>query len=204
MRRLALAVLGAVVGFGLMGGAVWVRDQWLPPTFHGAVLAPTAPAADFTLLTAGAREVHLSDFRGKVVLIAFGYRFCPDVCPVTLTELKNTLQVLGPQADQVQAIMVTVDPERDTPDLFDEHVHRYDPRLLGLGGSPEAIAAAAVPFGIFFERATGSAATQYLINHTATITAVDPEGRVRVVYPHGAAGREIAADVQYMLAGRYP
>jgi protein SCO1/2 len=204
MPRIRLLILGVAVGLVVMGGAAAAVRLLAPPQFHGIVLAPTTPADDFELATAGGRRVHLSDFRGKVVLLFFGYRFCPDVCPVSLTEMKHTLEALGAQADQVQVIMVSVDPERDTPDIIAEHVRRFDPRFLGLSGTPDEIAAAATPFGIFYEQVAGSTVTQYLVNHTATLTALDPGGYVRVVYPHGTAGEDIAADIRSMLAGRYP
>jgi protein SCO1/2 len=204
MARIRLVFLGVVVGLALVAGAALVVRWVAPPAYHGMVLSPNGPAGDFELSTAGARRVRLSEFRGKVVLLFFGYRFCPDVCPVSLTEMKHALEALGPQAEDVQVIMVSVDPERDSPDIIAEHVRRFDPRFLGLSGTPDEVAAAATPFGIFYERAAGSAATGYLVNHTATITALDRDGYVRVVFPHGTAGEDIAADVRSMLAGRYP
>lgn len=204
MPKYRLLILGVAVGLVVMGVAAAALRLLAPPEFHGLVLDATGPAREFELTTAEGRRVRLSDFRGKVVLLFFGYRFCPDVCPVSLTEMRHTLEALGAQAEQVQVIMVSVDPERDTPDLIAEHVRRFDARFLGLSGTPDEIAAAATPFGIFYEQVAGSEATQYLVNHTATITALDPDGRVRVVYPHGTAGADIAADIRSMLAGRYP
>ena len=203
MPRIRLLILGVAVGLVIMGGVAAAVRVLAPPTFHGLVLDAASPIREFELVTAGDRRVRLSDFRGKVVLLFFGYRFCPDVCPVSLTEMKRTLAALGAEADQVQVIMVSVDPERDTPDIIAEHVRRFDPRFLGLSGTPDEVAAAATPFGIFYEQVAGSAATQYLVNHTATITALDQDGRVRVVYPHGTAGEDIAADIRNMLAGRF-
>lgn len=204
MSRVRLLLLGVVVGLALVGAGAAAARLLAPPEYHGLVLEPNAPAADFTLTTAGGQRVRLSDFRGKIVLLFFGYRFCPDVCPVSLTMMKRALEALDAQADRVQVIMVSVDPERDPPDLIAEHVRRFDPRFLGLSGTPDEVAEAATPFGIYYERVAGSAATQYLVNHTATITALDGDGYVRVVYPHGTAGEEIAADIRNMLAGRYP
>lgn len=204
MARLRFLALGLIAGLVLVGAAALIVRWVMPPTFHGIVLAANAAPSEFELSTAGGQRVHLSDYRGKIVLLFFGYRFCPDVCPVTLTELKHTLTALGNQADAVQVIMVSVDPERDTPDIIAEHVRRYDERFLGVSGTPDEVAAASTPFGIFYESVPGSEATQYLVNHTATITALDQQGRVRVVYPHGTVGEDIAADIRFMLAGRYP
>lgn len=193
-----LAFLGGLILIGGLALATWA----LAPRqiqFHGTVVDSTRPAADFTLTTAGGRRVSLSDFRGKVVLLFFGFRFCPDICPTALFEMKQMMQALGPDADRVQVLMVTIDPERDTPDLIQEHVSRYDPRFLGLSGTPDEIAAAATPFGIYYAREPGSANTEYLMTHTASITAVDKKGYVRVIFPFGTTSADIATDVKALL-----
>jgi protein SCO1/2 len=194
----ALAFFGGLILIGGLALATWV----LAPRqvqFHGTVVDSTRPASDFTLTTAGGRRVSLSDFQGKVVLLFFGFRFCPDVCPTTLFEMKQMMQALGPDADRVQVLMVTIDPERDTSDLIQEHVSRYDPRFIGLSGTPDEIAAAATPFGIYYAREQGSANTEYLMTHTASVTAVDKSGYVRVVFPFGTASADLVADVKALL-----
>ncbi len=201
MNRIRLFAIAFVLGLVVVG-TLALASWWLggvAPAFHGQTVDSTRPAADFTLTTAGGRRVSLSDYRGKVVLLFFGYRFCPDVCPTTLTELKQMMQTLGGQMDGVQVIMVSVDPERDTPDAIQEHVSRFHPRFLGLSGTPDEIAAASTPFGVFYTREPGSENTGYLVTHTASITAVDPAGYVRVVYPFGTTGVDIAADVRVLL-----
>ncbi|MDW8326490.1 MAG: SCO family protein [Anaerolineales bacterium] len=193
-----LAFLGGLLLIGGLALATWL----LAPRqiqFHGTVVDSTRPAADFTLTTAGGRRVSLGDFRGKVVLLFFGFRFCPDICPTTLFEMKQMMQVLGPDADRVQVLMVTIDPERDTPDLMQEHVSRYDPRFIGLSGTPEEIAAVATPYGIYYAREPGSANTGYLMTHTASITVVDKKGYVRVIFPFGISSADMAADVKALL-----
>ncbi len=193
-----LAFLGGLILIGGLALATWA----LAPRqiqFHGTVVNSTRPATDFTLTTAGGRRVSLSDFRGKVVLLFFGFRFCPDICPTTLFEMKQALQALGPDADRVQVLMVTIDPERDTPDLIHEHVSRYDPRFIGLSGMPDEIAAAATPFGIYYAREPGSANTEYLMTHTASVTVVDQNGYVRVIYPFGTPSADVAADIKALL-----
>jgi protein SCO1/2 len=193
-----LAFLGGLLLIGGLALATWM----LAPRqvkFHGTVVDSTRPAANFTLTTAGGRRVSLSDFRGKVVLLFFGFRFCPDICPTTLFELKQMMQALGPDADRVQVLMVTIDPERDTPELIQEHVSRYDPRFIGLSGTPDEIAAAATPFGIYYAREPGSSNTEYLMTHTASVTAVDKNGYVRVIFPFGMARDDLIADVKALL-----
>lgn len=170
-----------------------------PYTYHGMLLESPNPAADFTLTDASGQPVSLSDFRGKLVVLYFGYTFCPDVCPTTMTELAKAIQALGPKANEVQVIMVSVDPERDTPQKVAEYVSYFDPNFIGLSGTPEEVAAAATPFGIYYEKHEGTAATGYLVDHTATLNVVDQEGRMRLVLPFGTSGEDIADDLAHLL-----
>lgn len=170
-----------------------------PYQYHGLYLESPKPAADFTLTGAGGQRVSLSDFRGKVVALYFGYTFCPDVCPTTMTEVSKAMRGLGKQAEDVQVIMISVDPERDTPDRLREYVTYFDPRFIGLTGTPEEIADVATMYGIFYEKHEGTAATGYLVDHTATVTVVDREGRVRLVWPFGTTGEDMAADLKQLL-----
>lgn len=170
-----------------------------PYTYHGMLLESPNPAADFTLTGASGQPVSLSDFRGKLVVLYFGYTFCPDVCPTTMTELTKAIKALGPKASDVQVIMVSVDPERDTPERVAEYVRYFDPSFIGLSGTPEEVAAAATPFGIYYEKHEGTAATGYLVDHTATLNVIDKEGRMRLVLPFGTSGEDIADDLAHLL-----
>jgi protein SCO1/2 len=194
--RIGLVLLGVIMLLALGG---WWALRQKPYSYHGETVEPPAPAADFTLTGPDGKTLSLSDFRGKVVALYFGYTFCPDVCPTTLAALAQAMRELGPSADGVQVIMVTVDPERDTPDKLNTYVTAFDPCFVGLSGTPDEIASAARPFGIVYEKHAGSTATDYLVDHTATTTVIDKEGRVRLVWPYGTPPEEFAADLDHLL-----
>jgi len=111
----------------------------------------------------------------------------------------KAVQKLGKQADDVQVLMVTVDPERDTPDRLAEYMAYFNPKFVGLSGTPEQIAAAATPFGIYYQKHEGTSATGYLVDHTATTSVLDREGRVKLVWPFGTDGDAMAADLAQLL-----
>ena len=194
--RIGLIVLGVTLLFALAGGlALRLR----PASYHGTLLDSPKPVAEFTLAGPGGEPVKLSDYRGKTVVLYFGYTVSPDVCPTTLAELAQAMRTLGARADGVQVIMVTVDPERDTPDKLNRYVTAFDPRFIGLSGTPDQIASAAKPFGVVYEKHAGSAATEYLVDHTATTTVIDTDGRIRLIWPYGTPSEDIAADLDHML-----
>jgi len=188
--------LGTLVVLALIGFAIW----WVrPPEMHGVVLQSPQRLTDFTLDGSTGEPVSLSDFRGKPVLIYFGYTFCPDVCPTTLNDLTDTMEALGKKADDVQVIMVSVDPERDTPEQLASYLKYFDPRFIGMTGAKEDIDAAATQFGVFYEAHEGTAATGYLVDHTSTVALVDEDGYLREIFSFDTPGEDIAADVAYWL-----
>jgi protein SCO1/2 len=170
-----------------------------PYTFKGTEFVGDRAAPDFSLTGAGGQPVSLSDFRDKVVVLYFGYTFCPDVCPTTLTDMKQVMQLLGKKADDVQFIMVSVDPERDTPEKLAEYVTYFDPRFIGVTGTPEEVLAAATPYGVIFEKHEGTAATGYLVDHTATLNIIDKDGRLRLLFPFDAEPKDIADDLKQLV-----
>lgn len=198
MRRILFLMGGVVLGVALIG-AVWLLQRPAAPQLSG-MLDNAKPAPDFTLTTADNAHVRLSDYRGKVVLLYFGYTFCPDVCPTTLTSVKKAFAQLGALANQAQFLMVTVDPERDTADRLTEYVHFFDPRFVGLTGSPEDIAQVAKSFGASYAKEAGSAATGYLMSHTARISVIDVHGLIRQFIPFEATADDIATSVRYQLS----
>lgn len=183
-----------VVILGLAAGVYFLR----PHTFHGTVIQSPEPSFDFTL-TGIDGDVSLSDFRGKMVLIYFGYTFCPDICPATLANVGQALRDLGTKADDVQVLMVSLDPERDTPEKLAKYVAQFHPSFLGITGSQEELDKVASLYGIFYQKTEGSNATGYLIDHTATLLVLDRDGYLKLVFPFGVTSDEIADDLKYML-----
>jgi protein SCO1/2 len=193
-----LALLAVLIGIGVWS-VVSGRLPFGAPNFHGMVMQSPDPVPDFTLTSQTGEELSLSDLRGKAVLLYFGYTYCPDACPTTLAELKKAKAELGAAGEDVQVVMVSVDPLRDTPEALAAYLAAFDPTFIGLTGSEEAILQAATPLGIYFAKNEGSAATGYLVDHTTTVAAIDRDGYLRVVYPFETQGEDIAADMRYLL-----
>lgn len=140
----------------------------------------------------------LADFRGKAVVLFFGFTQCPDVCPTTLAETAQALKSLGPEAKRVQVIMVTVDPERDTPEVLKRYVTAFDPSFLGLRGDLAATERAAREFKIYFEKR--KAGDGYSVDHSAQSYVIDPQGRLRLLVRQDRIGPDLAADLKTLLA----
>ncbi|MCS6786765.1 MAG: SCO family protein [Thiobacillaceae bacterium] len=146
------------------------------------------------------RPRRLEDFRGKAVVLFFGYTHCPDVCPTTLSDLAQALKLMPPElAARVQVLFVTVDPERDTPELLKGFVTYFHPSFLGLHGSPEAVAQAAREFKVSYRRHVEPGASDYLIDHTAGSFVIDPAGRLRLYLPYAHPPQDIAHDLTTLL-----
>jgi protein SCO1/2 len=195
-KTIWLFIIGLVVGVALVGFVVLPMLQ--PYTFHGTVLQSSQPAPNFEL-DAAQGKVRLQDLQGDLVMLYFGYTFCPDVCPATLGELANALDILGSDAKNVQVIMISVDPERDTPEILAEYVEHFHFSFMGVTGTPEQIAQVAALYGIFYEAHEGTAATGYLVDHTASVMVIDQDGHLKLVFPFGTAAEEIAEDLEHLL-----
>lgn len=172
-----------------------------PRELHGFVLEQPAPIGNFQLTAAHNNEpVALSDFRGQIVLLYFGYAYCPDICPMTSLQLAKARAALPERfQDDVQVLMVTVDPERDTPEKLTKYLQHFDESFIGLTGTHEEIAAAAAPIGIFYERRDSDDSEKYFVDHTATVAVLDRQGLLRSVWPFGVTAEEIASDLGYWV-----
>lgn len=153
---------------------------------------------DFELTRAGGARVHLRDYRGRAVLLFFGYTHCPDVCPTGLYNLKGALEKLGDAADQVQVIMVTVDPERDTPDALEQYVRYFHSRFVGLSGSAQEIAKIARQYRVHYQKDSSPSAGGR-VSHSAYIYLLDRRQQVRAVFGASASAVEIVDGVRQVL-----
>ena len=197
-RWLFVGLLIALIGFF---GVRVILGQPLfgTPALHGFELDNQPPVPNFTLTAHTGDPFALYDMRDRVVLLYFGYTYCPDVCPVTLAVLQNACNDLPHSLqDDVQIIMVTVDPERDTPAVLSDYLAHFDDSFLGLTGTEDEIAAAGAPIGIFSEQVTIEGVDGYFIDHTATVAVVDKAGRLRTVYPFNMEWENIAADLKVL------
>ncbi len=191
------AVAGLVVGLIAVIGFALANQTH---TFAGTVLEPPKEMYQFQLKGPEDRIVRLTDYRGKYVLVFFGYTSCPDVCPTTLKDLSSILKALGDQANQVQVLFISVDPEKDTTKRLSGFIKQFDSRIIGLSGSLEDIQLTTKEYGIFFEKKPFGTEGGYTVDHTATLMLLDPQGGLRVAYPYGTSSNEVAADIRYLLA----
>lgn len=156
-------------------------------------------AREFSLTDhAGARRT-LADYRGKLVVVFFGFTQCPDVCPTTLSDMAEVKKRLGKDGDAVQVIFITVDPERDTPQLLAQYVPGFDPTFVGLRGSPEETAVVAKEFKVFYQKVPGRTETSYTIDHTAGSYVFDRDGKIRLFVRHGTDVDSLLADLKRLI-----
>ena len=172
------------------------------PKFGNTDISAAGYATDFALTDHNGKPRTMADFRGKAVVIFFGYTQCPDVCPTTMTGMAEAMKLLGADADKVQVLFVTVDPERDTPQLLAQYVPVFNPGFLGLYADPQTIAKTAQAFRIFYKKQPGSTPTTYTVDHTAGSYVYDPQGRLRLYIKHGEKPEVIAKDLKLLVAGK--
>lgn len=194
-RRLILIFIIILAAALLLVAAFFLFQ---PKGVGGTLIDPPKTVSNFTLQS-DEGDVSLSDFQGKLVAVYFGYTFCPDICPASLAKLNLALERLGKDAEQVEVIMITVDPERDTAEKLGEYVRRFNPRFIGLTGSPEALAAVEKEFGIYHEKREVSSSAGYLVDHTASVLVLNSKGQIREILPYESKPEQVAADLKVLL-----
>lgn len=170
----------------------------LPSPFHASEVGAKYAGADFKLTDHNGKPRTLADFRGKVVVLFFGYVHCPDVCPTTMADLRQAMETLGADADSVQVLFVTVDPERDDRELLAQYVPAFHSSFLGLYGDASATAQAASAFDVMYQKQPSKSG--YNMDHSAGTFLMDGQGRVRLLAPYGQSGEWLTQDIRMLLA----
>ncbi len=193
-----LVIVIAGAGYG-----VWNLTTETPYEWRGTAYDPPRTGVDFTLTDTEGEQLSMTDLEGKVVLLFFGYTNCPDFCPATLTEFQRVKQNLGDDADQVAFVMVSVDPERDTPEVMKEYIDWRDPEFIGLTGSEEELAPIKDEFGIYASADDATPQSNgdeyYLVSHSTQTYVLNPDGELAIQYPFGTSPDDITADVQHLI-----
>lgn len=166
--------------------------------FKGSVLEPPLPLPDFELNDTDEQPFHLSDVKGEIALIYFGYTFCPDVCPLTLSDVKKALTDLEGR-ERVKVIFISVDPDRDTPEILARYLAAFDSGYIGLTDDFGKIEAAMQPFGVFAAKEVTDSAAEYLVSHTARVYLVTPEQELLMTYPFDFEADDLRSDLTHLL-----
>ena len=198
-KRAVLRALGAVTLAGTASFALTACKDDSKPKFQGVDVTGAEYAKDIPLQDVNGQRRSLKDFSGKVVAVFFGYTQCPDVCPTTLQELVEVKQALGSDGNKLQAIFVSLDPERDTPQVLKAYLANFDESFVGLHGTPDEIAAVAKDFKIFFKKVPGKTEGTYTLDHSAGTYLYDPQGHLRVYERYGVGSQVLAQDVKALL-----
>jgi protein SCO1/2 len=193
LRLMGWTGLAAALGTGL---AACSENR---PSFNAVDITGADYAKGFSVKDAEGRQRTLADFKGKVVVMFFGYAQCPDVCPTTMSEMAQVKQQLGSDGDKLQVVFVTVDPERDTPEVMKAYMGAFDPTFVALIPTPEQLAALAKDYKVYYKKVEGKTPTSYSMDHSAASFVYDTEGRVRLYARYGAGVPAMVSDVKMLL-----
>ncbi|QIL44728.1 SCO family protein [Acidovorax sp. HDW3] len=199
-KRNAITLIAAGALWAGAGGFLTACSE-KKVVFRGMDVSGADYARDLPLTDHNGQPRHLQDFHGKVVIVFFGYTQCPDVCPTSMQELAEAKQLLGADGERLQGIFVTVDPERDTPEVLKAYMANFDPSFLALRGTPEQLAAVAKDFKLYYKKVDGKTATSYTMDHSAGSYLYDPQGRLRVYHRYGSGAPALAEDARVLLQG---
>ncbi|OIQ71068.1 hypothetical protein GALL_473180 [mine drainage metagenome] len=193
--------LKSIVKYAALAGTSRLFYACTPdgPKFTSIDLTGADYARDFVLTDQNGQSRSLKDFRGKVVMVFFGYTQCPQVCPTSLLEMAEIKKLLGPDGQRLQGLFITVDPERDTPPMLKEYMAAFDPTFLALVPTPEQLAAVAKDFKVYYKKVDGPTPTSYSMDHTAGSYIYDPQGKLRLFARYGSGAAAVAADIRQLL-----
>ncbi|HWI81457.1 SCO family protein [Ramlibacter sp.] len=193
-RRSFLRTVPAIAAGALIASCT--QDK---PQFKAVDLTGADYARDFQLVDFDGRPRSLKDFRGRAVVLFFGYTQCPDVCPTTLSEVAEAKRLLGPDGAKVQAVFITLDPERDTPEVLKAYMANFDPAFLALRPAPAQLPELAKEFKIYYKKVDGKTPTSYTMDHSAASYVYDPRGRLRLYTRYGTGPEALASDLKLLL-----
>ena len=191
MTTICRGLLAAAAALALLAGC----DGG--PKFHSTDITGAPYGKALELSDAQGKPRHLEDFRGKVLVLFFGFTRCPDICPTTLAEVAGAVKALGPDAQGVQVLFITLDPERDTGKVLADYVHAFDPRFIALRGDAAATQSVAKDFKIYYEKRKQG--ETYTIDHSAQLYVMDAQGRLRLLVKHDRIGQDLASDLRTLL-----
>lgn len=196
-KRTALHWLtGAMLGTALLGLTACSPDK---PSFAAIDVTGADYAKDFTLTDHNGQTRRLADFSGKVVIMFFGYTQCPDVCPTSMVEMAEVKKALGKDGDRLQGLFVSVDPERDTPEVLKAYMENFDPTFLALYTTPDKLAELARNYKIYYKKVNGKTATSYTVDHSAGSYIYDTKGQLRLFTRYGSGAQALTKDIQILL-----
>jgi protein SCO1/2 len=196
-RHVATLACSALLAGGLL--AACSPDK---PSFKGVDITGADYAQGFSLPDQNGQLRTLKDFAGKVVVVFFGYTQCPDVCPTSMQELVEVKKLLGKDGDRLQAVFITLDPERDTPELLKAYMANFDPDFVALHPAPEQLVAVAKDFKIYYKKVEGKTATSYTLDHSAGSYTFDGSGRIRLYNRYGSGAAAMASDMALLIKSK--
>ncbi len=173
-----------------------------PYTFRGARINPPTPAADFSLQDASGNTFQLSEQRGKVVLLFFGYTNCPDACPATMSVFKQVYTRLGSNAKNVDFVFITVDPRRDKPEVASQYAHSFNPAFIGLSGTEQDLTPIWKAYGVSRSVPANPSGSSYEVQHSTYVYVIDREGNWQELFSLGASAEDIYQDVSYLIRAK--
>ena len=187
----------SIMAAGILGACTEKKAE-----FRGVDITGADYARDFPLTDHNGQPRHLKDFAGKVVVVFFGFTQCPDVCPTSMQELAEVKQLLGKDGDRLQGIFITVDPERDTPEMLKAYMANFDPSFVAFVPTQDELAKVAKDYKIYYKKVAGKTPTSYTMDHSAATYLYDPQGRLRLYARYGTPVDAMTADVQALLKQR--
>ncbi len=193
-RRSLLALPAAAAALSLLA-ACGKKEV----SFIGSDISGTKLGQDMAMQDASGKLRTLADYKGKVAVVFFGYTQCPDVCPTSMAALAEAMELLGKDADKVQVVMISVDPERDTPEVLSAYVQAFNPAFVGLTGTPEQLSKTAKSFKAYYAKSPGAKPDQYSMDHASSFYIIDKDGEARVLVNGSASPQDIAADIKQLL-----